>query len=498
MKLSYKFFGAFLLCIVLSLILMVMILRIHAEISFSKYINTQIFEQLDGLNDELVQFYTGNKGWETVKTSPALFTDAVESIVSQSQFQDGHEPHHFKGPPGPPPGHDEPHGPWPPSLDKPMFPPTFLDKRHIQDKISLFDASKDFVAGVSSKARKHDLEEIRMGDHIIGYLGLLKNKPPSKPHDIGYLKQQFNAFYIIGFCILLISGLVAFFLSRNLLNPIKQLTKGTHDLASLKFNTRISIRSRDELGQLASDFNTMAQTLEQSETSKKQWISDISHELRTPLAILQGEIEALQDGVRELSAEALDSLHKEVSHIKTIVNDLYDLSLADCGTLSFHMASVDPVSQLIFSLSHFRHRFDEEGIAVIENLSRYKGTFITGDDSRLSQMYSNLLENVLRYVEKPGTLTLSARKDENRVYLTFEDSGPGVPDQALARLFDRLYRVDPSRSRETGGCGLGLSICKSITEAMNGSIRAVNSPKGGLGIEVSFPLKPHEHLEEKP
>lgn len=124
---------------------------------------------------------------------------------------------------------------------------------------------------------------------------------------------------------------MAFILSRHLLNPIKQLTQGTHDLASLKFNTRLSINSRDELGQLATDFNTMAKTLEQSEATKKQWISDFSHELRTPLSILQGEIEALQDGVREMNQDALNSLHHEVSHINTIVNDLYDLSQADWG-----------------------------------------------------------------------------------------------------------------------------------------------------------------------
>lgn len=490
MRLTYKFFGSFLICIVFSLILMVVILRIYASISFSNYINTQMFEQLQGLSSKLANEYQRGNNWDSLKSSPSQFLYLVEATRVKSQFQNKPEKRHPKPPQGIPfiTGEHVPPPPPPPGMDKHGIKPPHLRAAHIQNRISLFDASNQYVAGASPQIKKHDLRDIRLNNETIGYIGLLKHKPPAKPHDIGFLRQQFNAFYIVGFCILIISAMVAFILSRHLLNPIRQLTRGTHELASLKFHTRLPVGSRDELGQLASDFNAMASALEQSERMKKQWITDISHELRTPLSILQGEIEALQDGVRSLNSKALESLHHEVSHINTIVRDLYDLSLADSGTLTFVMASVDPVAELLKTISLFQIRFDREQIQVEKNLSETQGYFMTGDEARLSQMYSNIFENVLRYTQKPGVLSLDARIMDGNLLLSFEDSGPGVPDGSLSRLFDRLYRVDPSRSRESGGCGLGLSICKSITEALGGSIRAAHSSLGGLGIFISLPL----------
>jgi two-component system sensor histidine kinase BaeS len=122
-----------------------------------------------------------------------------------------------------------------------------------------------------------------------------------------------------------------FLLSRHLLRPIKKLADGTQALTARQFKTRIDVHTKDELGQLASGFNIMAQTLERYEQTQKQWLSDIAHELRTPLSILQGEIEAIQDGVREVNRKMFDSLHAEVLHVTKIVNDLHELSMADSG-----------------------------------------------------------------------------------------------------------------------------------------------------------------------
>jgi two-component system sensor histidine kinase BaeS len=152
---------------------------------------------------------------------------------------------------------------------------------------------------------------------------------------MAFLKQQARAFYMVGTIILALAALVAFLLSRHLLAPVQQLIKGTRRLTSRKFDTRINVSTTDELGQLAEDFNQMAQTLEKYEQLRQQWISDIAHELRTPLSILRGEIEALQDGIREASPERLDSLHGEVVHMSRIVSNLHDLSLAESAALHF-------------------------------------------------------------------------------------------------------------------------------------------------------------------
>jgi two-component system sensor histidine kinase BaeS len=277
-------------------------------------------------------------------------------------------------------------------------------------------------------------------------------------------------------------------LSRHLLAPVRKLTAGTQALASRQFDTRIEIESKDELGQLAADFNAMAQTLEDYERMRRQWVSDIAHELRTPLSILRGEIEALQDGIREVNRDSLDSLFSEAKHLNKIVTDLHELSLADTAALSIQKVPVDAVAVLNETLGHFKQGFAQNQIAIENSLENQPPTSVIGDADRLQQLFSNLLENTLRYADAPGTLKIGQERTENRWVLFFEDSGPGVPAEALGRLFDRLYRLDRPRSRTMGGSGLGLSICKSIAKALGGEIRALNANSGGLRIEVELLL----------
>jgi two-component system sensor histidine kinase BaeS len=274
-----------------------------------------------------------------------------------------------------------------------------------------------------------------------------------------------------------------------MLSPINALANCTREIASLRFNTRIQINSRDELGQLARDFNSMAMTLEKYETLRKQWITDVSHELRTPLSVLQAEIEAIEDGIRDMSGESIRSLHTEINHIIKIVNDLHDLSLADSGTLYFKTESINPVLTLKNTLGLFKTQFDKAGITLVDEARTDGKTIVTADNDRLVQMFSNIFENSLKYTLKPGKLTIRNRTSEEWVRLSIEDSGPGVPDEALPRLFDRLFRVDPSRNRISGGSGLGLSICRNIAETLNGRISARNTGTGGLAIDIDLPLE---------
>ena len=315
-----------------------------------------------------------------------------------------------------------------------------------------------------------------------------ENKVLANPLAVGFLKQQSQMLYIIGGGILLLAAIVAFLLSRHLLAPVRKLTAGAQALASRQFDTRIEIESKDELGQLAADFNAMARTLEKYERMRRQWISDIAHELRTPLSILRGEIEALKDGVRQVNHDTLDSLYSEARYLSKIVNDLHELSLADIGALSIKKVPIDPVAILNETLGRFKQRFAENQITIENKLENQPPMNIIGDADRLQQLFSNLLENTLRCADAPGTLKLGQERTGNRLTLFFEDSGPGVPEEALDRQFDRLYRVDRSRSRTYGGSGLGLSICRSIVNAFGGEIRAVNGNSGGLRIEVELPL----------
>ncbi|MBN2372493.1 HAMP domain-containing protein [bacterium] len=288
--------------------------------------------------------------------------------------------------------------------------------------------------------------------------------------------------------ILIMVIIVSFILSRHVLTPIKRLTKGTQALSSLEFDTEIDVHTGDELGQLASNFNMMAQTLKRYEQMQRQWISDISHELRTPLSVLFCEIEALQDGIRKVNKEALDSLYSEAKHLNKIVEDLHTLSLAESKTLHFKKEKIDPLYVLNETIKVFQKRFSMRQISIKNDLKTDHDIIITGDPDRLKQVFSNILENALRYADTPGTLTISQYHTKAKLFLNLEDSGPGVPEESLDRLFDRLYRVDKSRSRAKGGSGLGLAISKNIILNHGGEIKASNASSGGLRIEIVLPL----------
>ncbi|MDO9264458.1 MAG: ATP-binding protein, partial [Desulfosalsimonadaceae bacterium] len=382
-----------------------------------------------------------------------------------------------------------PPGSHPPDADGPSPPRMFRDyPDHLFREIALFDAAGELVAGTPGPSNNTLYRDITVDNNVVGRIGLRKIDRLVDPPGMNFLDQQLKIFCFIGVGALLLCAVVSFLLSRHLLSPIRQLVQGTHDLAGLKFDTRITVSSSDELGQLAGDFNRMAETLERYEQMRRQWISDISHELRTPLSIIRGEIEAMQDGVREFSKTALDSLHAEVLTLTRTVGDLHELSLADSGALHFDWQPVNPALVFQDTLNHYRERFDKRRISIRDRLDMAPERLISGDERRLRQLFSNILENSIRYTDSPGTLTIRQTCSDKELSIFIEDSGPGVPPQALARIFDRLFRVDFARSRSGEGSGLGLSICKMIAEAHQGSIRAEAGEAGGLKLIVSFPL----------
>jgi two-component system sensor histidine kinase BaeS len=476
-KLSYKLFATLTLTSLLVVALLVGLIRFYVARNFADYVNRSLLEKYSEVADALTAEYQIHKGWQVLKKNPGRWQEILRTGLPRKDFDPGNRSSR--------PADSENTEISGRAQDRPS-------SRRIQRlarRLALFDTEKQQIASGRSRVSHDDytLQAIAVNGQTVGWLGLHKKEHLANPLAVGFLSQQFHVLYIIGGGILLLAAGVAFLLSRHLLAPVGKLMAGTQALMSRRFDTRIEVESQDELGQLAADFNSMAQTLESYEHMRRQWISDIAHELRTPLSILRGEIEALRDGVREVNRDTLDSLYSEASHLSEIVNDLHELSLADTGALSIKKAPVDPAAVLNETLGHFRQGFAEKQITIENNLKNYHPITITGDADRLQQLFSNLVENTLRYADAPGILKVGQECVANRLVLFFEDSGPGVPEDALDRLFDRLYRVDPSRSRAQGGSGLGLSICKSIVNALGGEIRATNGNSGGLRIEVEFP-----------
>ncbi|MEL4014852.1 envelope stress sensor histidine kinase BaeS [Dryocola clanedunensis] len=306
--------------------------------------------------------------------------------------------------------------------------------------------------------------------------------------DINFDRQQRRTSWIIVALSTLLAAAATFLLARGLLAPVKKLVEGTHKLAAGDFTTRVASTSQDELGKLAQDFNQLASTLEKNHNMRRAYMADISHELRTPLAILRGELEAIQDGVRKFTPDSVASLQMEVATLTKLVDDLHQLSMSDEGALAYQKKSLDIINLLEVVAGAFRQRFDSRGLSI--RLALPDNVTIFGDGDRLMQLFNNLLENSLRYTDAGGQLLISGEVSQQRFVMTFADSAPGVNDEQLNMLFDRFYRTEGSRNRASGGSGLGLSICQNIVAAHGGTLTAGHSPFGGVSITVELPLDP--------
>jgi two-component system sensor histidine kinase BaeS len=215
-------------------------------------------------------------------------------------------------------------------------------------------------------------------------------------------------------------------------------------------------------------------------------VADISHELRTPLAILGGELEAIQDGLQNLSLESISSLQVEISRINRLVDDLYQLALSDVGAMTYRKTDVNLADILAEAIDRARPTLAGSKLTLRAHLPQ-NPFFVFADAERLAQLFNNLLDNSRKYTNAGGIIDVSLETATGYVTINIKDSGPGVTEEEINKLFDRLYRVEGSRSRASGGAGLGLAICRNIVEAHEGAIEALHSPLGGIWIRISMP-----------
>jgi two-component system sensor histidine kinase BaeS len=352
-------------------------------------------------------------------------------------------------------------------------------------RLALLDENRRAVVGNPELAEEGAVRPVQVDGRTVGWVARTPLRRLSTAAELSFQQEQQRAAWVIAAFAVALAALLAFVLSRVFLLPLKRVTAATRRLAAGNYATRVEVRSSDELGRLSEDFNRLAQALERNETLRRRFMADVSHELRTPLAVLSGELEALEDGVRPLTRESLKSLRSEISALGKLVDDLNQLALADSGALAYRRETVDVVPLLAQALESHRDRLAERGLAVETSWNGAAPVF--GDADRLRQMFRNLLENSARYTDRGGRLRIAAQRDGSRVRVDFEDSAPGVPSEALPQLFERFYRVDASRARANGGTGLGLAICRSIAEAHEGEINAAPSPLGGLRVSLSLP-----------
>lgn len=366
-------------------------------------------------------------------------------------------------------------------------PPGF----HHPPPIALYDAGRHRIAGYPPPPGT-PLHALSSGGKLVGWLSVARPGGPFYAADQRFQMQQSRATWVIVIAAAVLSALVSMVLARLILAPVRRIVRATHRLAEGQYAVRVPERGSDELSQLAGDFNRLAESLAAAERARRNFIADISHELRTPLAVLRGEIEALEDGVRRPDAGTFASLQAEIALLSKLIDDLHELSLADIGALSFEMIAVDLARVAEIAAESFVDRLGAKRIA-LETRIPAGPVLVSGDPHRLAQLLQNLLENALRYTDAGGSVRVAVGASGRHVQLDVLDSHPGVPEPMLGQVFERLFRVDASRSRQSGGSGLGLALCKHIVEAHGGSIAARRSPLGGLWIMMLFPLLEPDH-----
>lgn len=275
--------------------------------------------------------------------------------------------------------------------------------------------------------------------------------------------------------------------SQSIIQPIQKLNQATRLIAKGDYAHRIKINRNDEFGEMAQAFNNMAQELENQQVLRNRTMADIAHELRTPLSILQIDLESMEDGLMEVTPENMRVLQSEVSHLRNLVEDLRILSRVDAGEITIDQAAIELGSLIREVIERQMQSARDKGVDLGFDLEGEE-IFVTGDNQRLSQVLINLITNAVRHTPQGGTVKVAMRQQGSEVLVSVADTGEGIPQADLPFLFDRLYRVEKSRSRDQGGSGLGLSIAKSLIEAHQGRIWAESREGEGSTFKFVLPI----------
>ncbi len=436
------------------------------------YVNQQERQVLNEVAESLSGFYQQHGSWQGLSENPRKFHDIIRSELGRTDRSPPRRP-----PPGPGSKGDGVQGDGPPHHRRGHNGRDF--------RPSLLDAHRHTVVGRSHK-KSLDVEVLYQGE-IVGWLSVPRPRHSFEQMNISLRSNVLIAFGVLGCVLVFVVVFIGVPLSRHFGRPIREIALVTKSLTEGDYDINIRSRRSDEIGQLARDVEILAKTLKSNEQSRSRWVADISHELRTPLAITLGEVEAMLDGVRPINEDNIISIKNEVNHLSVLVNDLYELSNAEIGALRYNKVPVDFRQVLSQSIQRFNALFNERNFTVEVSIPKDE-VWVNGDVQRLNQLFNNLFSNELKYADEAARVNVLLENDGETLIFVIEDSGPGVSREHQSKLFDYIYRVENSRNRATGGSGLGLSICRKIVEAHDGTILSAESELGGLKLILSLPI----------
>lgn len=460
MKLSIftKLFIAMLSACALTLVVNGVAGRFSFERAFLNYLNDQSVQRMQQIAVLLAGEYRTHGNWEFLRGNP----EALFRLIGPPRTDAGKVPDRA---------------------------PPLSDQTGLILRLAVLDEQDQRIFGNPSVTKKGTIRtQVTVGGQGVGWLAMVPLEQAVDESDVRFYQTQQRAMWGNIAASVVVAALLAWLLSRVLLRPLKLLTGSIRKLAAGDYSSHIAGAASDELGLLMQDVNRLADVLNRTEQSRRDFMADISHELRTPLSVLRAELEAIQDGIRSLQPDTLALLQGQVQQLGKLIDDLHDLSTAQAEQ-SYRFVSLDVVAALDSALANMGHRFTDAGLALDVDLYPMP-LLIQGEEKRLQQLFINLLENSVRYTDRGGRVRISAQQHAGNALIVIEDSAPGVSDDKLTRLFERFYRVETSRGRASGGSGLGLAICYRIALAHRSTIRAEKSSLGGLRIVITFPLMP--------
>ena len=305
--------------------------------------------------------------------------------------------------------------------------------------------------------------------------------------ELKFLRGQTNALMTTSLVLIIISAIASWLIAQLWSRPLNAMQLATSRIAEGEFSVRAPVEGLREVAETADNINHMANALQRLEAARRVWLAEISHELRTPVTIMLGELESLIDGVRQASPTAMASLHEEVLALTRLIDDLHVIALGDSGRLPCRFENVALGALVETAVRRFTPQIEAQGLSLVAAHMGVTDVEVYTDPYRLSQVLANVLGNSLRYTQSPGEILVSLRRTSQIVEIQIEDTPPGVSDDALEDMFKTFQRLDPSRTKTSGGSGLGLAVSRTIVSAVGGEIIASHAKSGGVCITITLP-----------
>jgi len=466
-SLSWKLAGALLLMVIVSVGLMAYITNRSTAREFQQYISHGSMMYTQDLAGTISQFYSETEGWADIqrqldnlvipRNSRLIVADISGVIIGDTDIE------------------------W---LGRTVQETGLVNGTPIIVSEKVIGELYGFSAGMMGRGR--------MG-------GMMGSAPSVSMLDVAeqnFLSRVNDSLWIAGLISAAVALLLGLALTRQLTRPIRALTTGARQIAKGDFGYRVKVQSKDELGQMAQSFNSMATSLDDSERARQRLTADIAHELRTPLTVIEGTAQGILDGVFKPDKEHLKTIKEQTTLLTRLIGDLRDLSLIESGQLKLNFTPTDIVELVRRKLSQAELKAKEKNIK-LELKASSNVPQVKLDSDRIEQVIANLIANAVRHSFSGGDVAVSIDTvaDDRQhqvvnpsVVITVTDTGEGIAPEHLPHVFERFYRAEDSRARSEGGTGLGLSIVKQMIKAHGGQVWAESEPDKGSSFYVALPL----------